>query len=310
MPKVTVIVPNYNHAPFLRQRIDTILNQSFQDFELIILDDCSTDNSQEIIESYRHNPHVTHVIYNEVNGGTPFKQWNKGIRLAKGEWIWIAESDDFADEHFLESLLCSAQTYEDVGFAFAWTYYVNAESQVIGRNGDLDCSNTNPVVHKSKDFIRKRVFIRETIDNVSECIFKKGLFVPSNTTMYDNMKLCGDWFFYVLLIEQTDVLELKTPLSYYRKHSYNTVIKTEHEGRTFLEGMSVYNYITTNILHPNQHDFKEMAKYWIENRKIYDYSDETNKNVRALFLKNYPMVVFYYYVVPLWRKIKSIIKLQ
>ena len=52
MPQVSVIVPNYNHAPYLRQRLDSIFNQNFQDFEVIILDDCSTDNSKEIIEEY------------------------------------------------------------------------------------------------------------------------------------------------------------------------------------------------------------------------------------------------------------------
>jgi len=51
MPKVSVIVPNYNHAPYLKQRIDSILAQSYQDFELILLDDCSTDNSREMLDN-------------------------------------------------------------------------------------------------------------------------------------------------------------------------------------------------------------------------------------------------------------------
>ena len=55
-PKVSVIVPNYNHSAYLRERIDSILNQTYQDFELIILDDRSTDDSMSIIECYRHNP--------------------------------------------------------------------------------------------------------------------------------------------------------------------------------------------------------------------------------------------------------------
>ena len=58
MPKVSVIVPNYNHARFLRQRIDSILAQSFQDFELILLDDCSTDESRTILEQYARDPRV------------------------------------------------------------------------------------------------------------------------------------------------------------------------------------------------------------------------------------------------------------
>ena len=100
--KVSVIVPNYNHAAFLHDRISSILNQSYQNFELIILDDCSTDNSLAIIEQFKEEKAVSHVILNTKNSGSTFKQWEKGLNLAKGEYIWIAESDDFADRQFLE----------------------------------------------------------------------------------------------------------------------------------------------------------------------------------------------------------------
>jgi glycosyltransferase involved in cell wall biosynthesis len=82
--QVSVILPNYNHAVFLQKRIDSIFNQSFTDFELIILYDFSTDNSKEIIEQYREHPHVSHIVYNTENSGSTFKQWGKGIELAKG----------------------------------------------------------------------------------------------------------------------------------------------------------------------------------------------------------------------------------
>ena len=83
MPKVSVIVPNYNHAPYLKRRIDSILNQTYQDFELILLDDCSTDNSAEVLNEYASNPKVSHVVINEINSGSTFKQWDKGFALAK-----------------------------------------------------------------------------------------------------------------------------------------------------------------------------------------------------------------------------------
>jgi glycosyltransferase involved in cell wall biosynthesis len=71
-PIVSVIIPNYNHAPFLKERIESVLNQSFQDFEVILLDDCSTDNSRDIIEQYRHHPRVSNIIFNEQNTGNTF----------------------------------------------------------------------------------------------------------------------------------------------------------------------------------------------------------------------------------------------
>lgn len=80
MPTVSVIVPNYCHAPYLEQRIESILQQTFQDFELILLDDCSTDGSREILERYRNHPKVSGIFYNERNSGSPFKQWKRGCR--------------------------------------------------------------------------------------------------------------------------------------------------------------------------------------------------------------------------------------
>src|SRR5690348_15535502 len=87
-PKVSVIIPNYNHADHLQQRIETVLNQTYRDFDVIILDDCSTDGSKEVIEKYRNHPAVKTIVYNDVNSGNPFLQWKKGLDLAGGEWIW------------------------------------------------------------------------------------------------------------------------------------------------------------------------------------------------------------------------------
>ncbi|MEY3049953.1 MAG: hypothetical protein RL365_1991, partial [Bacteroidota bacterium] len=108
-PLVSVIIPNYNHAPYLQERIDSVLNQTYRDFEVIVLDDCSSDNSREIIERYRGYEKISHIEYNSVNSGSTFKQWQKGLVFAKGEWIWIAESDDVAHPDFLLKCLSSVQ---------------------------------------------------------------------------------------------------------------------------------------------------------------------------------------------------------
>ena len=78
-PLVSVILPNYNHSAYLRERIDSILTQEFQDFELIILDDRSTDDSVAVINGYKAHPRVSHIIVNEQNTGNTFIQWERGI---------------------------------------------------------------------------------------------------------------------------------------------------------------------------------------------------------------------------------------
>ena len=120
-PQVSVIVPNYNHAQYLVQRIDSVLAQTCQDFELILLDDCSPDHSREVLERYREHPKVAHIVYNEANSGSTFKQWDKGIALARGEYIWIAESDDWCEPTLLETLLDGIHRDKDCVLSYCQT---------------------------------------------------------------------------------------------------------------------------------------------------------------------------------------------
>ena len=128
-PIVSVIIPNYNHEPYLKARIDSVLQQDYQDFEVILLDDCSKDNSREVIEQYRNNPHVTHVVMNEQNTGNTFIQWERGISMAQGRYIWIAESDDVAEPQLLESLITPLQANPLSVVAFCHSQMIDSKSK-------------------------------------------------------------------------------------------------------------------------------------------------------------------------------------
>jgi hypothetical protein len=105
-PKVSVIIPNYNHVAFLKQRIESIINQSYGNIEIIILDDFSNDGSQDVIRDYcKKNNDIIKSIMNDTNSGNVFLQWKKGIDNSDGELIWICESDDFCENDFLEIMV-------------------------------------------------------------------------------------------------------------------------------------------------------------------------------------------------------------
>ena len=124
-PKVSVIIPNYNHEKYLDERIQSVLNQTYTDFEVIILDDVSMDNSKEVIERYRCNPHVSHIVYNTENSGSTFKQWTKGFNLAKGELIWIAESDDSCSPKILETLVGEFEKDDQLVLAYSLSMFID-----------------------------------------------------------------------------------------------------------------------------------------------------------------------------------------
>jgi glycosyltransferase involved in cell wall biosynthesis len=130
MPEVTVITPNYNHARYLPRRLESILGQTFQDFELIILDNASTDNSREVIEWYAKDPRVK-TIFNAANNGSTFRQWSLGLGHARGEYVWFAESDDYAAPTLLETLVDRLDRHPNVGLAYCQSWVVDEDANLL-----------------------------------------------------------------------------------------------------------------------------------------------------------------------------------
>lgn len=239
-PIVSVIVPNYNHAPYLKPRIDSILQQTFQDFELIILDDCSSDNSKEIIESYRGNPHISQIIYNTFNSGSAFKQWDKGISLAKGEWIWIAESDDYAEPQFLEKLISAVRNRPSYGFVYSNTRIVSEKGETL-----YETTVNNTIEYfNGFEYLKHNLSKCPEIWNVSMTLFKRVLFPQTDERkLYESMKYCGDLMFYSLLLEKTNIAVCHEILSNFRKHNGSISDSCETQGIGKIEFAKVCQYI-------------------------------------------------------------------
>jgi glycosyltransferase involved in cell wall biosynthesis len=239
--------------------MDSVLAQKYQDFEIIILDDCSKDESKFIIEEYRPNPKVSAIVYNEVNSGSPFKQWKKGIDLAKGTWIWIAESDDWADENFLNALMSKRK--EGVGLIYCRSYQViNDITRDYFWPDGLDTQRwKSDFFNSGKSEVRDYLLYRNTIPNASACLFKKSVIEIDDIVL--NMKYCGDWLVWVKTLLQTDLYFVSTPLNYYRMHAETTrTMKNPVQwGNRFSEYYSVINFITEsfriNLISPYQYDW-------------------------------------------------------
>ena len=247
MPTVSVIVPNYNHAPYLRLRLDSIFNQTYQDFEVIILDDCSTDNSKEIIEEYHDRPQVSHIIYNEANGGSPFKQWAKGFGLAQGKYIWIAESDDWAESSFLKEMVNILNTKENLSLAFsASTISSNPQLELKAYESSLEIQGIQ--------FIKSKMIISNGIPNASAVLFKKTLLnlIPTD---YQNFRGAGDCLFWIYLCECGNIYYLSTPLNHFRIHSNNTTQKCQNDGTVCKEAFKIFQYLKK----------KKYISYWEDN---------------------------------------------
>lgn len=192
-PRVSVIIPNYQHAKFLEKRIQSVLDQTFQDFEIILLDDASTDGSSAIIEKYRTNPKVSHVIFNESNIGKPFLQWQRGMKLALGSLIWIAESDDVSKPEFLATMVHQFDRIQYLVLATVMLEYIDDCGESLGLVEE-DLRGT----YSGLDVMAKELGHRNCIRNASAVVFDKqiGLIYIDEVTSYF---FSGDWYFWSLI---------------------------------------------------------------------------------------------------------------
>jgi glycosyltransferase involved in cell wall biosynthesis len=248
-PFVSVIVPNYNHELFLETRINSIINQTYQNFELIILDDCSIDNSAEIIERFRNHAKVNTIVYNKKNSGSPFKQWKKGIQMAKGEWIWIAESDDYCLPELLETLVDSTKSCRNTALSYCQSFEAdekgNVERDLSWHVEDLDPKRwKKDFCNEGLDEIKNFLVYRNTIPNASAVLFRKSAYQKAEKN-FEKMKMCGDWLLWVQLLQQGSIAFKAQPLNFFRQHSVTTrVLDTKEK---IIKRLGEEYYVLENI---------------------------------------------------------------
>ncbi len=250
---ISVIIPSFNHGAYLKQRIDSVLGQSYKKFELIILDDASTDDSLKIINGYRKHPKVSCIELNTENSGSPFRQWQKGIELAKGEYIWIAESDDWADKEFLATLINEFAENKGLALAYCQSYRVGEEGEIILDNihwtDTLDKERwRSPYINSGINEIKEYLIHKNTIPNASAVLFRKDLALSAMKGI-DRFKYVGDWLFWIKMLELGDISYRPERLNNFRRHgqSASNHSRPEEVKRRYSEQYEVVSYIKDSL---------------------------------------------------------------
>ncbi|MFW5886124.1 MAG: glycosyltransferase [Bacteroidota bacterium] len=227
--KISVIIPSYNYESYLTERIESIINQTVKPFEIIFLDDLSEDSSVITAQEILAKSSIPYkIIQNKKNQGI-YKQWLKGIELAKGNCIWIAEADDYSDERFLEELI---KEFKDpqVVISYCQSKVVDSESNTICMN-NLYHTNDLSYNHWLNDY--KTVGTRELVDylfyrnsfpNVSAILFKAD-HLKASMQGIDQFQYCGDWMLYSKMLFLGKVSYIAESLNNFRRHSVSTTRK-------------------------------------------------------------------------------------
>jgi len=231
-PKVTALVPSYNHGGFLRQRLESILQQSYRNIELIVIDDCSGDDSDEVIKSLLKE-HDFQYIRNPQNSGTPFAAWEKAGSLASGDYIWICESDDFADPAFLETAVGKMQENPNAVLFYCDSWVVDKDGNQVGhtdtyfhkvwRESRWDQDFTSDGVAELADYQCRG----QTVPNMSSVLISTKAFRQAYNPLLKRFKLTGDWLFIGWLMRYGQVIYCKKTLSNFRKHEETARVRVK-----------------------------------------------------------------------------------
>ena len=252
--KVSVIVPNYNYKRFLRKRINSILRQTYPIYELIILDDASTDGSQgkiaEIVkEIKRKKPRLkVKVIENKQNSGKVIKQWRKGFEEAKGEYIWIAEVDDLSRKGFLAEAM---RGFDNSGVVLSYTEsaVINNLGMVIvpdfrwSRDKEKTGHYDKGYVKDGVDEIKEIMAIRCSIPNVSAVVFKNDKKWLKYLEKAIDFKQTGDWYFYIKMLEQGKICYSRKSLNFFRVHNESVTKGTREGGEHYREVLLMHQML-------------------------------------------------------------------
>jgi glycosyltransferase involved in cell wall biosynthesis len=236
LKRISAIVPNYNYEKYIERRLESIEKQTYPIYEIIVLDDKSTDGSITRIETHLASSFTPFkTIFNTINSGSVFKQWALGIEHSEGDYIWIAEADDLASPYFAERVLPSED--EDITISFCQSSQIDESNRDLAKDylyytksiGDYW---EHDYIIDGVEEIKRALYIKNTIPNVSATILPKKHLKPILHSIFQDLvtfRVAGDWFLYIALAIHGKVKYVKDSLNVHRRHSNSVTHTTTHD---------------------------------------------------------------------------------
>lgn len=250
MLKVSIITASYNYENYIRETIESVIAQTFENWEMIIVDDGSTDNSVEVIKSYAAKDERIKLFQHEngVNKGLA-ETLKTGIRYASGEWVAFVESDDSLKPDYLEKKLAIAEKYPDAGLIFN-ALDMFGEQEIIERFGKY--FNLQQSILQNKDFpcsmaeLFKKVKFNP-IPTFSVVMVRRELLLLLD---YDcPEKPCLDQYLWWQLAAQTMMYYCPEKLSNWRMHKNSYISSVVNDRKTALQmNLKKNKYLNNNCL--------------------------------------------------------------
>lgn len=253
-PTVSVLVPVYNGMPYLPNALESVLRQTWRDFEVVVVDDASTDESWSAIQTIANQDSRVRAVRNETNLGLP-GALNRGLEFSRGEWIARQDQDDLCDPRRFARQLAFLRVHPDVKLLFSDARIIDADGRSRGRRRTVArpeearwdlCFRCN-FPHSSA------MFARETVAALGG---------------YRNVHACEDWDLWSRVAEVAEVASLRVPLMKYRVHE-RSMMGVENKARLaksapFLRDIMRRNFEKFACIDPNGAAAKILIDAWVD----------------------------------------------
>lgn len=299
MPKITIILVNYNHSRYLDERIQSLLNQTYRDFELIVVENGSTDSSAEIIRKYSEDPRIKPQFYSQ--NISPYRRWNEALDLALGDYLHIVCADDSCHPLLLEKLCKKLDNNPSVGLAYAQAWEIDDTGKRIRSFREwTDYLNKN---RWSEDFVDtgknecQYLFFTCTITNIGAALMRRDIFIKAGK-LDEKMPFSADWMLYAKMMMISDIAYTSDHLNYHRSHS-NSLRKSNDEGTFIEERLQVLHYLFNRVEAPKhflEKIYEPTIGWWMRvmlsgkislsrNRRIYRILKDIEPNINHQMIK-------------------------
>jgi glycosyltransferase involved in cell wall biosynthesis len=278
-PRITVIINNYNYGQFLKQAIDSVLNQSYPAHEIILVDDGSTDNSLEVALSYGDK---IKFIPQQNNGQA--STFNTGYNAATGDWIWFLDSDDMLTYDALEEV--SKEVRKGVSKIHGKLIMTDINGHQLGKTAPVMPLSDGNVIHELEE---NGIY---TWPPTSGNVFPREMLQTCMPIPEDKFRLCVDLYLCNHAAMKGNIVAVKKPVGYYRIHGSNNFSGFRLESKRLKN--QALNIIATvdllKILFGNKKDFKFPFTRWnfetlLLAKRFSDYQPMENYTYRELYKK-------------------------
>lgn len=285
MVKVSIIIPVFNVSEYLEECLNSIVNQSLEDIEIICVDDCSTDNSLDILNQYANKDSRIKIIKNSKNKGQGFSR-NIGIKYATGEYIGFVDSDDYVDSKLFELTFNKAKEL-DLDLLLFKSFSFDNET------GELTDINKDYLSLKCLDGVDKLIFTHEDTKEVTcnisvspwEKIYKRDFLVENLILFPENIIFEDEVFFYRVYLNANRVSLMDDYLYYYRINRENsTMVRKDNK---FMDVVDAFKLIRLEFIQTNNYD-NEYKKF-LFNKFMYSiftrFNETDDKFKKEFFFK-------------------------